>query len=242
MKRFILTALILATGLVYTQTARAQTTEVFSISVSPNKTTYAIGDVITITGRAYTTAGQNTFSTTDASVTASLVRTTGTGTIPLGTVPVDSSSGNYTLSSAPLSAASGIQEVSYRITVNAVSPTKGQASTTAAIQVTSGSTTTGSSSPTTKAGGTVPLPNPISCNDATCLISQIVRYVLGIIAVIATLMFVWGGVMMLTSGGNADQVKRAKETLTWAAIGVIVIMLSWVIIKAVLQALTKTGS
>lgn len=234
---------VLATGLVYTQRAHAQTTEVFSISVSPNKTTYAIGDVITITGRAYTTAGQNTFSTTDASVTASLVRTTGTGTIPLGTVPVDSSSGNYTLSSAPLSTASGIQEVSYRITVNAVSPSKGQASTTAAIQVTSGTTATGSStSSTTKAAGTVTLPNPISCNDATCLISQIVRYILGIIAVIATLMFVWGGVMMLTSGGNADQVKRAKETLTWAAIGVIVIMLSWVIIKAVLQALTKTGS
>jgi hypothetical protein len=161
----------------------------------------------------------------------------------LGTVPVDSSSGNYTLSSAPLSTASGIQEVSYRITVNAVSPSKGQASTTAAIQVTSGTTATGSStSSTTKAAGTVTLPNPISCNDATCLISQIVRYILGIIAVIATLMFVWGGVMMLTSGGNADQVKRAKETLTWAAIGVIVIMLSWVIIKAVLQALTKTGS
>lgn len=89
---------------------------------------------------------------------------------------------------------------------------------------------------------TVELPNPIACNDATCLIGQVVRYILGTIAVIATLMFVWGGVMMLTSGGNADQVKRAKETLVWAAIGVVVILLSWVIIKAVLQALTKTSS
>jgi len=93
----------------------------------------------------------------------------------------------------------------------------------------------------TQSSQVVGLPNPIACNDATCLIGQVVRYILGTIAVIATLMFVWGGVMMLTSGGNADQVKRAKETLTWATIGVIVILLSWVIIKAVLQALTKTA-
>ncbi len=93
----------------------------------------------------------------------------------------------------------------------------------------------------TQSTQTVELPNPITCSDATCLISQVVRYILGAIAVVATLMFVWGGVMMLTSGGNADQVKRAKETLVWATIGIIVILLSWVIIKAVLQALTNTA-
>ncbi len=96
--------------------------------------------------------------------------------------------------------------------------------------------------PTPVSNEIVKLPNPIACNDATCLISQIIRYILGSIAVIATLMFIWGGIMMLTSAGNADQVKRAKETLTWAAIGVIVILLSWIIIKTVLQALTKTTS
>ncbi|MBI5467400.1 MAG: hypothetical protein HY975_04290 [Candidatus Kerfeldbacteria bacterium] len=88
---------------------------------------------------------------------------------------------------------------------------------------------------------TVTLPNPIYCNSATCLISQIVRYVLGTIAIIATLMFVWGGYMMLTSGGNADQVKKAKETLAWASIGIIVILLSWTIIRFVLAGIAGTG-
>lgn len=95
---------------------------------------------------------------------------------------------------------------------------------------------------TTGSSAAVELPNPIACSDATCLIGQVVRYILGSIAVVATLMFVWGGVMMLTSGGNADQVKRAKETLVWAAIGVVVILISWLIIKTVLQALTNTSS
>lgn len=89
---------------------------------------------------------------------------------------------------------------------------------------------------------TVTLPNPIKCADATCLITQVVRYILGTIAVIATLMFIWGGYLMLTSGGNADQVKKAKETLAWAAIGIVVIMISWVVIRFVLQSIVGTGS
>lgn len=94
---------------------------------------------------------------------------------------------------------------------------------------------------TTGAGDAISLPNPIVCNDATCVVSQVIRYILGTIAIIATLMFVWGGVMMLTSGGNADQVKRAKETLVWAAIGVVIILLSWVIIKFVLTGIAGTA-
>lgn len=86
----------------------------------------------------------------------------------------------------------------------------------------------------------VSIPNPIACNDATCLISQIIRYILGIVAIIATLMFIWGGVMMLTSGGNSDQVKKAKETLVWAAIGVVVILISWVVIRFVLSTVAGT--
>ena len=85
--------------------------------------------------------------------------------------------------------------------------------------------------------GSVTIPNPLSCNDATCLISQVIRYILGVIAIIATLMFIWGGVMMLTSAGNADRVRQAKETLSWAAIGIVVILLSWSIIRFVLAGL-----
>lgn len=93
-------------------------------------------------------------------------------------------------------------------------------------------TPTGSSS--------VTLPNPITCKDATCLISQVIRYIFGIIAIVATLMFIWGGILMVTSGGNSDQIKRAKETLAWASIGIIVILLSWGIIRFVISGLTQS--
>jgi hypothetical protein len=89
-------------------------------------------------------------------------------------------------------------------------------------------------------GTGVAIPNPISCGDINCLIGRVIRYILGTIAIVATLMFVWGGFMMLTSGGNAERIKRAKETLAWASIGIVVIMLSWGIIRFVLQGLINS--
>ena len=93
----------------------------------------------------------------------------------------------------------------------------------------------------TTSGSGVPIPNPIKCNDINCLISQVIRYILGTIAIVATLMFIWGGFMMLTSGGSAERIKKAKETLAWATIGIVVIMLSWAIIRFVLQGLINTS-
>lgn len=110
--------------------------------------------------------------------------------------------------------------------------------TVAAIRPTVFAATNGTVDQT--AGSEVSLPNPIKCPDATCLVSQFIRYILGTIAVIATLMFIWGGVMMLTSGGNADQVKRAKETLVWATIGIVVILISWALIRFVLSSIAGT--
>lgn len=83
----------------------------------------------------------------------------------------------------------------------------------------------------------VSIPNPITCDTATCLVGQTVRYILGVIAILATLMFVWGGILMLTSGGNSQRIEQAKQTLAWAAIGVVVILLSWSIILFVLKGL-----
>jgi hypothetical protein len=97
-----------------------------------------------------------------------------------------------------------------------------------------------SAAPSQSSGSTVEIPNPIACADVNCLVTQVIRYILGVIAIIATIMFIWGGVMMLTSAGNAERVKRAKETLAWASIGIVVIILSWAIIRFVLQGLVGT--
>lgn len=55
-------------------------------------------------------------------------------------------------------------------------------------------------------------------------------YVVGFLAVIA---FVISGVMYLTSAGNDDQIKKAKNTMIYAIIGVIVALSGLIIIRAV---------
>ncbi len=88
-----------------------------------------------------------------------------------------------------------------------------------------------------EANAQISIPNPINCDTAQCLITQVIRYVFGIIAVLATFMFIWGGLLMLTSAGNAQRVKQAKETLSYAAIGIVVILLSWSVIQFVIKGI-----
>lgn len=87
------------------------------------------------------------------------------------------------------------------------------------------------------ASAAISIPNPISCDTAQCLITQVIKYIFGIIAVLATFMFIWGGILMLTSAGNAQRVKQAKDTLTYAAIGIVVILLSWSAIVFVIKGI-----
>lgn len=94
-----------------------------------------------------------------------------------------------------------------------------------------------SSSSSSSSGFAVSIPNPIKCDTAQCLITQVIKYIFGIIAVLATFMFIWGGILMLTSAGNAQRVKQAKDTLTYAAIGIVVILLSWSIIIFVIKGI-----
>lgn len=76
---------------------------------------------------------------------------------------------------------------------------------------------------------------------ATCtlqlIIGRAIKAILGIIGSIALVMFIWGGFQMLTAGGSPDQVKKGKETLLWATIGLLVIFLSYALVKAVFEAL-----
>ncbi|OGY46585.1 MAG: hypothetical protein A2840_01415 [Candidatus Buchananbacteria bacterium RIFCSPHIGHO2_01_FULL_47_11b] len=91
----------------------------------------------------------------------------------------------------------------------------------------------------------VSLPNPISgdLNDKD-LIEVLVRslqLVLGAVDIFALFMFVLGGFELLMSGGNPTLVKKGKDTLIWATLGILVITLSYSILKFIYEAITKVG-
>ena len=59
------------------------------------------------------------------------------------------------------------------------------------------------------------------------------NYFLRFAGLIAVAFVIFAGFLMLTAGGNDDQVGRGKTILIWAAGGIIVILLSWALVQFV---------
>ena len=49
----------------------------------------------------------------------------------------------------------------------------------------------------------------------------VISGILGLTGVLALVAFIAGGVMWMTSGGNAEKVKKGRDILVWAVIGLI---------------------
>lgn len=77
--------------------------------------------------------------------------------------------------------------------------------------------------------------SPIGKLSPAQLIGKAIKAVLGVIGAIALLMFVYGGLMWMLSGGSADKIKKAQTTLIWATIGLAVIFASYTLVDFVLQ-------
>ena len=75
------------------------------------------------------------------------------------------------------------------------------------------------------------LPNPLPAEDIPTIVSFAVRGVLGVVGAIALLMLVWGGISWMTSAGNAEKVKKGKDSIVWAIFGLLAIFLSYAVIR-----------
>lgn len=74
-------------------------------------------------------------------------------------------------------------------------------------------------------------------SDFLTLAIEISKYVFGIIGSLTLIMFVYGGVMFLISGGSADKVGQAKKIITAAVVGLLIVFGSWLIINFVFKAM-----
>ena len=83
----------------------------------------------------------------------------------------------------------------------------------------------------------VKLTNPIGKDDPAIIIGDVVKAILSISGLIALVAFVFGGVTWMTSGGNPEKIKRGRDMLVWAVIGLIIIFSSYTILRYVFEAL-----
>ncbi|PIR43062.1 hypothetical protein COV24_04765 [candidate division WWE3 bacterium CG10_big_fil_rev_8_21_14_0_10_32_10] len=69
--------------------------------------------------------------------------------------------------------------------------------------------------------------------------SSAIKVVLGLIGSVTLLVFIIGGVMWLTSGGNQQRVSMGTNTMLYAAVGIFVIFTAYFVLRVIIEGVTK---
>ena len=96
--------------------------------------------------------------------------------------------------------------------------------------------------PILNAEGAVTLPNLLGNKDLPTIIGNIIKAVLGLVGVLALVMFIYGGILWMTSGGSEEQVKKGKDTLVWAVLGLAIVFFSYALSNFVITRLTTAAA
>jgi hypothetical protein len=87
----------------------------------------------------------------------------------------------------------------------------------------------------------VDLINPLGegVTDPRLIIGNIIQAVLSLVGSLALLMFVYGGVLWITSFGEEKRISKGKTIIVWAVLGLALIASAYVIVNAVINGLTQ---
>lgn len=78
-------------------------------------------------------------------------------------------------------------------------------------------------------------PPGIVTTDLASIIINITNWVLGFITLVAVLMLIWGGVQYLTASGDEANVEKAKHTITYAILGLIVVGIAYAVVVVIVN-------
>ena len=79
--------------------------------------------------------------------------------------------------------------------------------------------------------------NPGASTDLTGQISLILNTVYVVIGIVAVIMIILGGVNYATSQGDPAKIKKAKDTILYGIVGLVIVLLAFAITAFVLGAL-----
>ena len=71
------------------------------------------------------------------------------------------------------------------------------------------------------------------------LIGRLIQGLLGLSGILALVMVVWGGILWITSMGNADRIQQGRTTLLWAAVGLVLLFGAYAAVNQVFDLLTQ---
>lgn len=93
-----------------------------------------------------------------------------------------------------------------------------------------------------KSGGSNPVSGPAQCaqtyekREVGSTVTDLVNVFLSVLGIVAVIVIILGGVMYVTSNGEASKVAQAKNIIQYAIIGLIVSLLAWAIVNFVVTS------
>ncbi len=79
--------------------------------------------------------------------------------------------------------------------------------------------------------------NPASLTSATQIIGRAIKLLTAFVGSIALALYVYSGLLWMTSAGNSGQVDKAKNILIWATLGVVIMLGSYVLVDFLFKSI-----
>lgn len=83
---------------------------------------------------------------------------------------------------------------------------------------------------------------PAQANQLPTTIAGIVQGVIGVCGIVAVVFMIIGGVDIMTSSGDANKVKKGKDTIIYAAIGIVICALAFAAVNWVVGSILEQKS
>lgn len=80
---------------------------------------------------------------------------------------------------------------------------------------------------------------PAGVSNVENFIRSVITVFAGLAGLVATGFFVAGGFTYITSSGNPEQLDKAKRTLTWSAIGLVIVIAAFILANIVTSLATQ---
>lgn len=94
---------------------------------------------------------------------------------------------------------------------------------------------------TTFAASAITSPDNNADNTFTTQITTILNAIIGVLGIVAVIVIIIGGISYMTSAGDAGKVKKAKDTILYGVIGLIICALAFAIVNFVIGNIINGG-
>lgn len=76
-------------------------------------------------------------------------------------------------------------------------------------------------------------PEPAGLTAIEKLFAQVIRISVALAFMALLVMLVWAGIKFLTSGGEPKALQSATQTITWALLGMLFLIIAWLVLQLI---------